>query len=93
MEEAAELDSDGYNPVRSPMARSTKAMVSRREKRDLEIVRDTDFSNVTQSILKPSIQYREDTALAIAAQDAELDRASLFDIRTKLITVSFRYFP
>lgn len=93
MEEAAEVDSDGYNPVRSPMVRSTKAMVSRREKRNLKIVRDTDLLNVTRCILNRSIRYREDTALAIIAQDAELDRASLFDIRIKLITVSFRYFP
>ena len=92
-EEAAKLDSDGYNPVRSPMVRSTKAMVPRREKRDLKIFRDTDLLNVTQSISKLSIQHRKDTALAITAQDAELDRASLFDIRIKLITVSFRYFP
>lgn len=38
MEEAAELDSDGYDPVWSPMVRSTKAMVSRREKRHLKTV-------------------------------------------------------
>lgn len=75
------------------MVRSTKAMVSRREKRDLKIIRDTDLLNVTQSISNRSIQYRKDTALAIIAQDAELDRASLFDIRIKSITVSFRYFP
>lgn len=75
------------------MVRSTKAMVSRREKRDLKIVRDTDLLNVTRCISNRSIRYREDTALAIIAQDAELDRASLFDIRIKLITMSFRYFP
>lgn len=53
MEEAAELDSDGYSPVRSPMVRSTKAMVSRREKRDLKIVRDTDLLKSYSEHIEP----------------------------------------